>query len=115
MAANKETQTDPGREMLDTIAQLQRTGLGPLGWFGTAWVDALGGIGSELVAFVANRIQEDFRTQHALLHCSDPKELRRIQTEFMQKAIDDYTAETGRIAELGVEFWQSAVAEAKKS
>lgn len=87
---------DPKSDM----AALQSLGLTRLNRFGTAWMEALGEMGSEVMSFVADRIKEDVKTQQQILHCDDLAELRRIQTDFLQKAIDQYTAETGKLVEM---------------
>jgi hypothetical protein len=50
--------------------------------------------------FLAARVQEDVGLQQRLLHASSLDELRHIQAAFMQKAIDQYVAETGRMVEM---------------
>jgi hypothetical protein len=45
-------------------------------------------------------VQEDVGLQQRLLHASSLDELRHIQAAFMQKAIDQYVAETGRMLEM---------------
>ena len=40
------------------------------------------------------------KTQHEILHCDDPTKLQHIQAEFVQKAIEQYTAETGKLVEM---------------
>ncbi len=60
------------------------------------WLD----IGNEFSRFFAERIREDVTTQHRILHCHSPSELQQIQAEFLQKAVKDYNAETGRLIEL---------------
>lgn len=105
--AGDRGQRDPVRAMAD----LQRAGLGSLSWMGTAWLEAMGDIGAEVASFVATRIREDAATQHAILHCHDPEELQRIQGHFMQRAIDQYVEETGRMVELGSHLWDEARAD----
>ncbi|WP_208347964.1 phasin family protein [Pseudaestuariivita rosea] len=94
--------------MMDAMADLQKVGFGSLTWMGTAWLENLGDVGSELLSFVAERVQEDVKTQHALLHCKNVEEMRHIQAQFIQKAIDQYTAETGKLVEMGNEMLADA-------
>ncbi|MWD27368.1 phasin family protein [Aquicoccus sp. SCR17] len=70
-------------------------------WMGRDLLDIWLDIGSELQDFIAERIREDVKTQHRILHCHTPAALQHIQAEFLQKALDDYAAETGKLVELG--------------
>ena len=70
-------------------------------WMGRDILETWLDIGSEVQDFIAERIREDGRTQHRILHRLSPSELVTIQTEFLQKALDDYAAGTGRLVELG--------------
>lgn len=85
----------------NALAELQQAGFGNLMVMGTAWMEAVGGMGAEVSSFVANRIQEDVKTQQKMLQCKDMSELQQIQAEFFQKAVDQYQAETGKLVELG--------------
>lgn len=72
----------------------------------TAWFEALSDMGSEVMSFVAHRIHEDVDAQHKLLHCKNAGELQQIQADFLQKAIDQYTAETGKLVEMSQKMFE---------
>lgn len=86
------------------LIQLQKSGLGPVAWLGSAWVEALGDYGTEWLQFVSDRIAEDIRTQHALLHCTSTSDIHAIQAAFLQRAADTYAARTGRLSGIGQGF-----------
>jgi len=44
------------------------------------------------------------RTQHEMLNCTDTAKLQEIQARFIQRAIDDYAAESGAVSDLGQAF-----------
>lgn len=96
---------DMGKQSMSDLAALQAFGFNNMTSFGTAWVEALSEMGSEVVSFVADRIKEDVRTQHEILHCDDMAELQRIQARFMKKAIEQYTAETGKLLEMSQQIF----------
>jgi len=104
----KTTAKETASSALNSMAELQKLGFGSLNWMGTAWLENMSDIGSELMSFLAERVKEDVKTQHAILHCNDATEMRKIQTEFMRKAVDQYTAETGKLVEMGNEFVSNA-------
>lgn len=69
---------------------------GYMRWFGLPWIECIAEMNADFIQFVADRIGEDIRTQHAILSCSDPKELERIRHRFFEKALADFSARTGR-------------------
>lgn len=107
--------SDPISSMMQAFLKAQKASPGPLSWFGNAWLEAFGEVGSELSAFIAERISEDVKTQHEMLHCKSPVELQKLQSRFVQKAIDDYTAETGRFVELNQKFLDRLRQDRKKT
>lgn len=92
------------QDWMGAMREMQQSGLGPLRWLGTTWLESVTEVNRELADFMARRIKEDVRTQHEILNCSDPAKLRDIQLRFMQRAIEDYTAETGTLTEMGKAF-----------
>ena len=88
--------------MADKAAQeVFSAAFGPWGQMGAAWAEAMSELGGEVMRFLAERVQQDMGLQQRLLHASSLDEARHIQAEFVQKAIDQYTAETGRMVEIG--------------
>ena len=61
-----------------------------------AWVAIM----SESARFVSDRLRQDFEAQKALLACQSPADLIEVQTEFMKKAIQQYTAEMTRLYDI---------------
>jgi hypothetical protein len=90
------TEKSPNNDMLAAF--------GPWGQIGAAWAEAIAGLGGEAVRFLSERVQEDVDLQHRLLHAGSLEEARHIQAQFLQTAIDQYTAETGRMVELSEEM-----------
>ncbi len=104
MGKSTQTQTEPTsplepEKIMQTLTDAQTAGLGSLSWLGTKWVETMSDVGAEWLGFVADRVKEDVKTQHELLHAKDIGEVQHIQAQFLQKAMDDYRDETGRIVE----------------
>ncbi len=93
----ESAKTEQPKEMSAPADQI--TGLDPLSWMGTAWIEAMSDLGSELASFVAERIREDVKTQHEILHCKSVAEMQAIQAAFMERAYVQYTVETGKLIE----------------
>ena len=97
------------------IENLQESGLGSLAWMGTAWTEAMSNPGSEIISFVAARIQEDVKTQHELLHCKTMTELQQAQAAFLERAYVQYTVETGKLLKMGAEILPPTLGNAKST
>jgi hypothetical protein len=91
----------PPTQRMNDAAALQVYGFNTVNSMGLAWVEALSSMGSEVLSFVADRIKEDVKTQHQILHCKDIGDLRRIQADFINTAIEQYSSETGKLVEMG--------------
>jgi len=98
------TDKSPEGSPFEAWAKLTAASMGPFGQVGMAWMEAMSDLGSEFLHLVWERVEQDVATQHKLLHSSSMEELRHAQAEFVQKAIDDYTAETGKIIEMNAEL-----------
>lgn len=108
--AMTDTAVAAGKAMMQ---QMEDAGFGPMRWMGTQWFEAMAEINSEVVSFVADRIKEDVKTQHKLLHCKDAGELQKAQLEFLENAYTQYTAETGKLIKMGVDMMPTATSETK--
>jgi phage gp36-like protein len=97
----QDTNTPSSTQPLNAVTQLQEAGFRNMMGMGTAWVEALSDMSAEMAGFVADRIKEDVKTQHEILHCKNAADLSQIQSRFMQKAMDQYKAETGKLVEMG--------------
>ena len=106
---SKSTKTSPPEpeSIFQTLTDVQTAGLGSLTWLGKKWGETLGEVGAEWLSFVADRVREDVRTQHELLHAKNAADMQSIQAQFLQKALDDYGEESGKI----VEFCSNAMTE----
>jgi hypothetical protein len=63
-------------------------------------VQACMDMGTEAVRFVWDRLQQDIKTQQAMLACTSLEEMRKIQAAFFTAAQEQYTAETARMLDL---------------
>lgn len=61
-----------------------------------AWLDVL----SEGARFLTDRLQKDMETQKALLACTGPADLMRVQSEFVATAMKEYAEEATRMVRM---------------
>jgi len=95
--STKTTPSEPTEQVAEMMAEWQRMGFGALNTLGAGWAEAMADMGSEWLHFVSDRVQRDVEFQHRLLHAKSSRDIREAQSEFFQKAVDDYTAQTGRV------------------
>lgn len=74
--------------------------------------DALLKVMNESAQFVMARLQRDLETQKALLSCKSPAELLKVQTDFYQTAMQDYSKEAARMFEMMSSAATSSIKEA---
>jgi len=95
------------------MQQMEDAGLGPLRWMGTNWFEAMADLNSEVVSFLADRVKEDVKTQHKILHCKNATEMREVQLEFLEEAYAQYTAETGKLIKMSMDMLPGGTSETK--
>ncbi len=102
----KQTSRETTRHAITPLlVKWQATGLGPLNWLAPTVVERMTDMGSEWLSFVAARVQEDVALQHGLLHAKSPEEAQAVQAKFLQKAMEDYSAESGRMMDLSAKLF----------
>jgi phasin protein len=107
----QEEASTPTARDFNAFAQLQEAGLGNMIGLGTAWIEALSDMGAEVAGFVAERIKEDVKTQHEILHCKNVADLQHIQGKFIQKALEQYQVETGKLFKMSTDAFASPKAD----
>lgn len=90
------TQNSPS----NPVEHLQNAGLGDVMGMGEIWMETFSEMGAEVVSFVAERIKEDVKTQQDLLSCKTVEDMAHVQAQFVQKAVDQYQEETGKLVEI---------------
>lgn len=87
---------------LEALMKMQSRGLGSVVGAQIAWLESLGDIGAEVAEFVTDRIKEDVKFQHQILECDDLDEARSLQSAFIQTAVSQYQAETGKLTDMSL-------------
>ena len=82
------------------FARTGAAGIGDPMTAGSAVVQAWMAMGAESVRFVWDRLQQDIKTQQAMLACTNIDEMQKIQAEFFAAAQEQYAAEAGKMLEL---------------
>jgi hypothetical protein len=113
MAAKTDSKTATDDAPMKALSDLQKAGFGNAMGMSTAWMEALSDMGAEVLGFVADRVKEDVHTQHEILHCKNLGDLQHIQAQFVQKAIDQYQTETGKLVEMSTSAFTKSQSESK--
>ncbi len=90
------------RPIFDPVAALQP--LAPALWMSIAWLENLTDLPTAFTSFVAGRLHEDAKAQHAMLHCKSFADVQHAQAQFLQRMFDQYVAEAGKLVAIGTEM-----------
>lgn len=104
MASKKTDKIETPDPIATPFNLMEDAGLGSLAWMGTAYAEAWSEIGREVVDFVAERVKQDVAAQQAFMQCRSLPDLQKAQTEFLTNAVAQYTAETGKLADLSAKL-----------
>ena len=99
--ARTSKQADSPKTADDIIAKMQKEGLGNLAELNTAVLESFGDMSTEMAKFIAQRIEEDVRVQHELLHCKSLNEAQQIQMNFLEQAFRQYQEGAARMLDIG--------------
>lgn len=99
---------DPEEDAIEALRAFQDGGGAAIAAFITAMTRAWGEIGAEAASFMARRLEQDAEMQRRFLQCKDLDQLRHVQAEFVQRALDQYTEETGRMVAIGDRLMRAA-------
>ena len=100
---------DPSDEAMATLAALQAAGPGAMAKVYVSMLEGMGDVGAEVMQFVTDRIAADMETQKEIMQCRTPADLMEVQQSFLKKAFDEYTAETGKLVQMGTEMMHGAL------
>lgn len=99
------TKTDQAKDatasMTNLMAAMQDASTKMMPAFGPEWFDTMNNVGTEMFAFMSDRIKQDIQTQQDLLQAKGIAEVQQIQADFLKKTMDDYAAEMTKLMELG--------------
>lgn len=70
--------------------------------FGAAAMEAWIDMGVDAVRFLWDRLQQDIKTQQALLACTSLDQMQKIQADFFGAAQEQYAAQAGKMLEMMV-------------
>jgi hypothetical protein len=91
---------------IDGVTISQQQAMETMESAGQAMMQGVTKMQKEIVDFVSERIRHDMETQQALLRCKTFDEVRDVQTRFFQTAMDQYSAEAGRMMRIAAEAMQ---------
>lgn len=90
----------PKTESPAGAAKTGSAGMDPPWAVGTVAIQAWADVGAEAVRFVWDRLQQDIKTQQAMMACTSLEEMRTIQADFFRSAQELYAAEAGKMLDM---------------
>lgn len=91
---------DNGAELAATVAGFQHDALDRIEKVGSAVLEGITRWNSEVSRFIADRIEEDVRTQKEMMRCQTLKDLQTVQSRFVSTAMEQYSTETRRLMDV---------------
>lgn len=101
-----ETVASATDSAIDGVTLNQQRAMETMESAGHAMIEGVTKMQREIVDFVSERIRQDMETQQALLRCRSMDEVRDVQTRFFQTAMDQYSAEAGKLMRIATEVMQ---------
>lgn len=92
MGKRKTKETDSGLETPAATAAMMA--MNPV--FAKAWIDLM----SEGARFATERLRADMEMQQAMLACKSPAELMQLQSDFLRRALVQYSEETAKFYQM---------------
>jgi hypothetical protein len=87
--------------MANLIDAMQESSTKMLSGFGSEWFGTMSSVGTEMLAFMSERVKQDIQTQQDLLQAKGIAEIQKLQADFFKKAMEDYSAEMTKLMEIG--------------
>lgn len=88
--------------VIDNVIEIQREALPTMENAGTVLFQGVSQVQQEIAQFVVtDRIRHDFETQQEILRCHTLDDLRDAQMQFVETAMDQYSAEATIVMKLG--------------
>jgi hypothetical protein len=91
------TSSNPKAENPASTGQSIAPGTGSPLAVGNAAIQSWMDMSTEAVRFVWDRLQQDIKTQQAMLACTNLEQIQKVQAEFFKSAQDQYAAEARKM------------------
>jgi hypothetical protein len=99
-----QKQSTPAATVIEMFQSMQEAAfpsiVGSVPGIGTDWMDTMTNVGNEMMEFMATRVKTDVQTQNDLLQANGIAEIQEIQTQFFQKVMNDYAAESTKLMDM---------------
>ncbi len=106
--ARKPKKTTTSKATDDAIAGMYREGIGNMAEMNAAFIESFGDMSAQMAKFFAQRIEEDVKVQHELLHCKSIQEVQHIQMQFFENAFKQYQENSAKMMDIGTHALQSS-------
>ena len=84
-----------------------KEGIANLTDMNTNLLETFGDISAHMAKFIAQRIEEDVKVQHELLHCKSLTDVQTVQLNFFEQALRQYQESAARMFDLGTHVFEN--------
>lgn len=85
----------------DAMSGIYREGIEHMAEAKVNLIEAFGDMSAQMAKFFAQRIEEDVKVQHDLLHCKTLQDVQHIQLQFFEKAFKQYQENSAKMMDIG--------------
>ena len=85
----------------DGVTGVFNEGVGNMTGMNAAFFESFGDLSAQMAKFFAQRIEEDVKVQHDLLHCKNLQEVQHIQMQFFENAFKQYQENSAKMMDIG--------------
>jgi len=86
------------------MSEINYTAMNAAGELGRRWGEMLTEINGELFRFVGKRFKEDIAIPTELAKCKTSEEIFEIYSDFVKRAVNQYSEEAEALAHIGADF-----------
>lgn len=105
--AHKPKKSTKSKATEDGVTDVYREGVGNMTEMNAAFIESFGDMSAQMAKFFAQRIEEDVKVRHELLHCKNLQEVQHIQMQFFENAFKQYQENSAKMMDIGTHALQA--------
>lgn len=99
----KSKKTTSTKRMEDAATDIYREGIENMAEMNNSIMESFGDMSAQMAKFFAQRIEEDVKVQHELLHCKNLQEVQHVQLQFFENAFKQYQENSAKMMDIGTQ------------
>ena len=101
--ARKPKKSNKPTTMEHKVTAIYQEGLENMTEMNANLMESFGDMSAQMAKFFAQRIEEDVKAQHDLLHCKTLQDVQHIQLQFFENAFKQYQENSAKMLDIGTQ------------